>query len=117
MHSHNTSFTPHTVWLLGEFEAGIVSQHDEAEAEDSHNAQDGGGGGGGELGEEGIGDNVEHEVKDGELQLPAGPQVVEECGLAREGADQTDQLQGPGCGGRGKGRPCGKEGRGGGREG
>ena len=89
--------------MLGEFEVGIVPQHDEAEAEDSHDPQDGGGGGGGELREEGVGDDVEHEVGHRELQLPAGPQVVEEGGLAREGANQTDQLQGPDCGGRGRG--------------
>lgn len=94
--------TTHTL-LLGEFEVGIVSQHDEAEAEDSHDPQDGGGRGGGELREEGIGDDVEHEVGHRELQLPAGPEVVEESGLAREGANQTDQLQGPDCGGEGRG--------------
>lgn len=109
--------TTHTL-LLGEFEVGIVPQHDEAEAEDSHDPQDGGGGGGGELGEECVGDDVEHKVGHGELQLPAGPQVVEEGGLAREGANQTYQLQGPDCGGRGKGKVIGKEeGRKGGREG
>ncbi len=69
-------------------EVGVVPQHEEAEGGDADGAQEGAGSDGGKLGEGSVGEDVEDQVDDGELQLLPRPQVVEEDGLAREGARQ-----------------------------
>ena len=85
------------VKLGAQFKTGIVPQHDEAEAEDSHYAQYGGGGATSELRQEGIGEDEEDKTGYGEMETATCPQVVLEHTLTGERAGQAEQLQHTSC--------------------
>ena len=78
--------------MLENLEVGVVPDHEQAEAEDPDAAQEGRRRGAGELRKEGVGQDVEDEVEDGELEVAASPEVVEEDDLARDRTDQAEEL-------------------------
>lgn len=79
--------------MLCEFEAREVPQDYEAEAQAPHDPQYCGGEGPSKLRQEDIGENEEESTGDGEVQLSASPEVVEEHGLAWNGPDEAEELQ------------------------
>ena len=78
--------------MLENLEVGVVPDHEQTEAEDPNAAQEGGCGGPSKLREEGVRQDVEDQVEDGELQVPTGPEVVEEDDLTRDRAYQAEEL-------------------------